>query len=179
VAIAIQNARLHTRVQELAITDGLTGLHNRVYFLNELQAEYRRARLGDTALSVVLTDIDFFKRVNDTHGHATGDEVLVTVARLLRQGVRDRDVVSRYGGEEFFVLLRGAPLHVAELVAERLRAAIEAATFRPPELKVTASFGVASLGERFGDVDELVQAADAELYRAKQSGRNRVCGVGG
>ena len=179
VAIAIQNARLHTRVQELAVTDGLTGLYNRVYFLNELQGEYRRARLNESALSVVLADIDFFKRVNDTHGHATGDEVLVTVSRLLRQGVRDRDVVARYGGEEFIVLLRGAPLHVAELVAERLRAAIEHAEFRVADLKVTASFGVASISERFADVDELVQAADAELYRAKQNGRNRVCGIGG
>jgi|GEM_PF-6913316 len=179
VAIAIQNARLHTRVQELAVTDGLTGLYNRTYFMNELQAEYRRARLNEMSLSVVMADIDHFKNVNDTYGHATGDDVLATVAHVMRQGVRDRDIVARYGGEEFIVLLRGAPLHVAELVAERLRQAVERATFRQPGLVVTVSLGIAALGLRFGDVDELVSAADTELYRAKETGRNRVCGVGG
>jgi diguanylate cyclase (GGDEF)-like protein len=179
VAIAIQNARLHTRVQELAITDGLTGLYNRVFFLNELQTEYRRARLNEVSLSVVLADIDHFKNVNDTYGHATGDDVLATVAKVLRQGVRDRDVVARYGGEEFIVLLRGAPLHVAEIVAERLRASVENATFRQPGLHVTASFGIAAIADRYADIDELVSAADQEMYRAKQTGRNRICCVGG
>jgi diguanylate cyclase (GGDEF)-like protein len=177
VAIAIQNARLHSKVERLAITDGLTGLHNRAFFTNELQQEFQRAESEERPLSVVLCDIDFFKSVNDTYGHGVGDEVLKRVADALKGGTRDFDVVARYGGEEFVLLLRGAPNDVAARVAERLRVAIEEARFDVEDLRVTASFGLCSYGPDCVAPDVLIKRADDELYRAKESGRNRVCSV--
>jgi len=175
VAIAIENARLHSQVEQLAVTDGLTGLYNRTFFVGELRDEFERARRNEGMFSVVICDIDHFKRVNDRWGHAVGDRVLVAFARVLKSAVRDHDVVARYGGEEFIILLRGAPSRIARVVAERLRASTEACTVDVEGLRVTASFGVASLTERYTREEELVASADEQLYRAKESGRNRVC----
>ena len=177
VAIAIQNARLHSQVEKLAITDALTGLYNRAFFTRELTGEFRRAVTEDRPLSVLLCDIDFFKRVNDTYGHGVGDDVLKRVSEVLKGGTRDFDVVARYGGEEFIILLRGAPNDIAARVAERLRGAIEKARYDTEGLTVTASFGLCSYTPEFTDADAVIKRADDELYRAKDGGRNRVCGA--
>ena len=174
-AIALENARLHEIVQRQAITDELTGLVNRRRFLAALEAEIVRAtRLGG-ALSVVLADLDDFKRVNDRFGHPAGDVVLLAFAELIRAHVREVDVAGRLGGEEFSILLPETDLLGAAAGAERLRYALAE---RPLELEgrtleVTASFGVAQLAPG-QSADELLQAADTALYRAKEQGKNRV-----
>jgi diguanylate cyclase (GGDEF)-like protein len=125
-------------------------------------------------LSAVLLDLDHFKRVNDTHGHSRGDEVLAAVAATLRSSLRESDFVGRYGGEEFLILLPDTGKHEARTVAEKVRAAVDAIALANLELRVTASLGVATLPDDGGDADTLVRAADRALYSAKGRGRNRV-----
>ena len=166
----------------LSLTDALTGVSNRRHLGEALQTEITRARRFSRPLSVVMCDVDHFKRVNDTHGHASGDAVLRCCAALLRETVRlDVDWVARYGGEEFVVVLPETDLERALAVAERLRAAVESLEVRHESrtLRVTASFGVASTGEPWpeGGVGErLLTQADLCLYLSKQQGRNRVTG---
>jgi diguanylate cyclase (GGDEF)-like protein len=174
-AIALQNARLHSQLQQMAVTDGLTGLYNRAHFMRELEVEFRHSQVHGTNLTVLMCDVDHFKRVNDEHGHAAGDEVLRGVAEVLRSGVREGDIVGRYGGEEFVVLLRRAPMRIANMVAERLRERVAETGFLGGELRVTVSLGVAGMANDVPRPDDLVARADAELYRAKNTGRNRVC----
>lgn len=172
--------RLHQRLhalEQLSSTDALTGIGNRRQFETRLVEELRRAsRYGDP-LSLVLLDIDHFKRVNDRHGHLTGDVVLIEVARSLQRAVRDTDVVARYGGEEFAVLLPRTQLAGSLTVAERVRAELH--RLRPlPEsnLRITASLGVAGYPSvQPSCPSELFEAADSALYRAKRNGRDRVC----
>jgi two-component system cell cycle response regulator len=158
------------RSLEMAVTDPLTGLRNRRYVRRHLDAVLR-----GTGAAVLLLDVDHFKLVNDTHGHAAGDIVLREVAERVRGHLRAADVVARYGGEEFMVVMSGASTEDACLVAERLRSAIASAPVEADghALSVTASVGVAS-GEPGTGCDDVVGAADAALYRAKNSGRNRV-----
>jgi diguanylate cyclase (GGDEF)-like protein len=153
--------------------DALTGLWNRRYFDDRLEAEFSLARRSPRPLAVLMIDIDKFKPINDTFGHATGDEVLRRVANLLCDSVRTEDIVCRYGGEEFAIIaptISGASI----TVAERLRAAVEslAIVAAGKQLKVTVSIGVA-FHDTAPDVS-LIKQADEALYRAKQSGRNRV-----
>jgi two-component system cell cycle response regulator len=158
------------RSLELAVTDPLTGLRNRRYVRRHLDAVLR-----GTGAAVLLLDVDHFKRVNDTYGHAAGDIVLREVADRVRAHLRAADVVARYGGEEFMVVMSGATAEDARLVAERLRSAIASSpvALDGQALVVTASVGVAAGGAGTG-CDDVVGAADAALYRAKNSGRNRV-----
>lgn len=153
-----------------AQTDALTGLLNRGAFVSLLRHELARP---DCNLGLMFVDVDFFKQVNDSHGHLVGDDVLRRVGSTLREGLRPNDVLARYGGEEFVVLVRGAGLETAEEIAERLRASIEALDDLPRGLALTASFGVAVTrgGE---DVEELLNRADEALYRSKREGRNLV-----
>jgi diguanylate cyclase (GGDEF)-like protein len=174
-AIALENARLHEIVQRQAITDELTGLVNRRRFLAALEAEIVRAtRLGG-ALSVVLADLDDFKRVNDRFGHPAGDVVLLAFAELIRAHVREVDVAGRLGGEEFSILLPETDLLGAAAGAERLRHALaeRALQLEGRTLEVTASFGVAQLAPG-QSADEFLRSADTALYRAKEQGKNRV-----
>ena len=174
-AIALENARLHEIVQRQAITDELTGLVNRRRFLSALDAEIARAaRLGGT-LSVVLADLDDFKRINDRFGHPAGDVVLLKFADLIRAEVREVDVPGRLGGEEFAILLPETDLQGAMIGAERLRQALAEQPFELEgrTVEVTASFGVAE--HTPGHLaDALLRSADAALYRAKEQGKNRV-----
>jgi diguanylate cyclase (GGDEF)-like protein len=126
---------------------------------------------------VLLADIDYFKRVNDTHGHLTGDAMLRTLAAEMRQQVRESDLVGRFGGEEFAILLSGATAEEACRVAERIRqgAAVVKVLTKDATVGVTISIGVAVLGSHGGDLGELLNAADRALYRAKRTGRDRVC----
>ncbi|MBB2751659.1 UNVERIFIED_ORG: two-component system cell cycle response regulator [Rhizobium aethiopicum] len=175
------NDRLRASVKqtiELAVTDPLTGLYNRRYLDNHLNVLFNRSMARGRPLSVLITDIDRFKQVNDTYGHDGGDEVLREFANRVRSTIRGADLACRYGGEEFVVVMPDTSPEIAATVAERLRAAVESAPFRLKHsgeaLNVTASFGIAS---RIGSVltpDQLMKQADLALYEAKNTGRNRV-----
>jgi diguanylate cyclase (GGDEF)-like protein len=174
-ATAIQNAHYVERVKQLAYLDGLTGIFNRRFFELRILEEIERARRYSTAMAVIMADIDHFKRLNDEFGHVLGDEVLRQVSSLFQQQVRRIDVVCRYGGEEFAILLTQASSENALLIAEKLRKTVAGWQFPGVPCTVTISTGVAALPEHGTTRDALVKAADAALYTAKQSGRNRVC----
>ena len=177
-AVSVENVDLHETVQRQAVTDELTGLFNHRRFQEVMDAEVERAHRYDHEMGLIMLDIDNFKRVNDTYGHMQGDEVLREVARVLRQSAREIDEPARYGGEEMAVALPQTDLDGAFNFAERVRKRIEALELPLLEgdgvLRVTASFGAASLNSApQGDKEGLVAAADAALYRAKRSGKNR------
>jgi diguanylate cyclase (GGDEF)-like protein len=175
-AVALENARLHAVVQHQAITDDLTGLVNRRRFMDALQAEIERARKFGSPLTVVLTDLDDFKRVNDDHGHHAGDDVLRAFAGLVRSHVRDVDVPSRIGGEEFAILLPETDSADAASVAERMRHSLSVVPVPVGEnetVRMTSSFGVAELVDGQSG-DDLMRAADTALYAAKAAGKNCV-----
>jgi diguanylate cyclase (GGDEF)-like protein len=162
---------------EAALRDGLTKAFNKKYFLDRLETEVAYARRHTAPLSLLILDIDFFKRVNDTHGHVAGDQVLMQLARVARAMVRSEDVLARYGGEEFAVICRGISLRDAGVLGERLRTTIEATIFETEaaRIPVTISVGVAAMRESLIErPSELIAAADAALYEAKRGGRNRV-----
>ena len=179
----LETSRRHIEAQNeelrrLASRDTLTGCFNRRAF-GELAAEhFERARREQTELCCLMVDIDHFKRFNDNFGHAVGDQVIQVVARALGAGLRVSDVLSRHGGEEFCIVLPGAPLHVAQAIAERLRREIETNSHRgvrsvqlPP---ITSSFGLVTMNAAARTLDALVDQADQALYKSKQGGRNRV-----
>jgi diguanylate cyclase (GGDEF)-like protein len=170
-----QLAEANRQLRELSITDPLTGLANRRAFGDRLALEVERARRTGQPLAMVLADLDHFKRLNDTLGHLEGDAALVAAARALAEGRRVGDLVARFGGEEFALLLPGTTHADAVALAERIRRGIELATL---PAGCTASFGVASLPEHAGDARTLIAAADAALYEAKDAGRNCVRGAG-
>jgi diguanylate cyclase (GGDEF)-like protein/PAS domain S-box-containing protein len=161
----------------LATSDPLTGCLNRRAFFAELQPLLERLRDEGTPLSCIMADIDHFKQINDRFGHAIGDQVISAVARTLGNGLRQGDLLCRYGGEEFCIILPGINLDDATGVAERLRRDIEStvgsAVPQTHDLQVTASFGVAVYREVMRDASELIKYADEGLYRAKRAGRNR------
>jgi diguanylate cyclase (GGDEF)-like protein len=164
-------------LREQASTDSLTGLANRRSILDTLGRELERCRRSGASCSVAYMDLDHFKRVNDAHGHAAGDAVLKEAAGRMRSTLRPYDLVGRFGGEEFVIVLPGCEEAGARAAAERLRAAIAATPMSAGEvdLTVTCSLGVASGTARRGwDRDRLLSAADSALYRAKSAGRNRV-----
>jgi diguanylate cyclase (GGDEF)-like protein len=168
---------LARRIQNSSAHDALTGLYNQGYLSERVRTELAFARRHGVDLSVILVDVDHFKRVNDRHGHAAGDDVLQRLAGRLTQSVRAEDVVGRLGGEEFLVLLRATSVDDAVVVAERMRAAVEASPLDACGLPipVTISAGVASLAQTGASVArDLLAAADARLYAAKHAGRNRV-----
>ena len=175
--ILLQRSLMHQQLQAAARTDPKTGLLNAAAWQREADAEVTRALRADTAVTVLLVDVDHFKRVNDSHGHLVGDEVLKCLAAELRQQVRDSDVVGRFGGEEFTVLLPRTDAKEALLIAERLRRSAGTLSILAGEnrIGVTISIGVAVLGSHGRDLFELLAAADLALYRAKDSGRNQVC----
>jgi len=174
-ATAIQNAHYVERVKQLAYLDGLTGIFNRRFFELRIMEEIERARRYRTGMAVVMADIDQFKRLNDEFGHLLGDEVLRQVSSLFHQQVRTIDVVCRYGGEEFGILLTQTHAQHAISVAEKLRKAVEGWQFPGVPSAVTMSVGVSAFPDHGTTRDELVRAADTGLYMAKQAGRNRVC----
>ena len=170
------DAVFHDEVVAAARYDALTRLANRRHFTKRLDEEFERARRYDTPLSLLVCDLDDFKRLNDTHGHAFGDQVLRRVAEALQAGVRRNvDLVGRYGGEEMVVLLPHTDAEAAYTVAEKLRAAVAALG---PELEtdlpVSVSIGLASLEDEVDDPEALFRCADERLYRAKAGGKNRV-----
>ncbi len=180
VAATIANVRLHRDIYTQAITDGLTGLFNRRHMQSALADERQRAQRYGHSLSVIMLDVDGFKSYNDTYGHPQGDVLLKMLAAILRETTREVDIVGRYGGEEFIILLPETPKTEALRTAERLRAAVAAAIFPgfadDPEMVVlkTISLGVATFPADAQEIPALVQQADEALYRAKRAGRNQV-----
>jgi two-component system cell cycle response regulator len=163
---------------DAALRDGLTKCYNKKFFQDRLETEFAYAKRHKTMLSLVIFDVDHFKKVNDNFGHLAGDAVLVHLARITHAMIRTEDVAARYGGEEFAIICRGIPLLNAGVVGERLRAAVEMENFeyQGKRLPVTISAGVAALPEaQVAAPAELVGEADSALYEAKRSGRNRVC----
>jgi diguanylate cyclase (GGDEF)-like protein len=168
---------LQREYEQAAKTDLLTGIHNRRWMHEMFPRQIARSKHASQQLALVMADIDQFKRLNDSYGHATGDLVLKAVARRLADTLRPTDFLVRYGGEEFIALLPGATVDTAQVAAERLRSAIEQEEHRSTNaasaLRVTISLGVAIV--RAGDtLKRLIERADAALYQAKASGRNRV-----
>lgn len=161
---------------EMAVIDGLTGLHNRRYMDSHIETLFQRAVTRRRPLSIMITDLDRFKNINDTYGHEGGDQVLKEFARRIRANVRGMDLVCRFGGEEFVVIMPDTEPHIAERVAERVRQDIEKQPFplSGTGVAVTVSIGVASVNYGADSVSELMRRADSALYRAKNSGRNRV-----
>jgi diguanylate cyclase (GGDEF)-like protein len=171
-------ASYHEEIYKMSILDGLTGAHNKRHFLEFLERELIRARRHASSLSLVMFDIDHFKRINDTHGHLTGDAVLKELGQRLRPEIRREDLLARYGGEEFAVVLVSTSVRHALDFAEEMRALVEREPFRHEALvlPVTVSVGVAELEPRMVGHEELIARADANLYAAKRGGRNRVVG---
>jgi len=165
------------RLELLSITDGLTNLHNHRHFQDELSRAFEESARYERPLSLAMIDIDFFKKVNDTHGHAVGDEVLKCISRLFRESIRATDLAARYGGEEFAVMMPETQLSDAIAFAEKIRTLIEATPIptRAGQLSATVSIGVATVPHsRIHTPRELVVSADKALYRAKKGGRNQV-----
>jgi diguanylate cyclase (GGDEF)-like protein len=170
-------ARYHEEVYQLATHDALTELCNRRHFIELVEKEIARAQRHGRPLVMCIIDVDLFKPVNDQYGHAAGDGVLRQMAAVVRRFVRGEDIAARIGGEEFAVLLPESDLDAALAFAERLRLAVADETFvlGGEPRRITISIGVAGLGPGREDRSQLMQAADGQLYRAKEEGRNRVC----
>jgi len=175
-AITINRANTYSKVLQYATLDALTNLNNRRQFEIRLKQEIATTKRQKNPLCAMMIDIDFFKKVNDTYGHASGDEVLRTVASIIKGELRESDIPARYGGEEFAVLLPYTHIDEAQIVGERLRKAVEAASIELDKLNinVTISMGLAELTPDLSG-EELFKLADKALYEAKESGRNRVC----
>ncbi|MGI5879122.1 MAG: diguanylate cyclase [Syntrophomonadaceae bacterium] len=174
---------LEERILSMARTDYLTDLLNRRAFMERLEGERNRSIRDGKNLSIILADIDFFKRVNDHYGHQNGDLVLQEFAKCLRDTCRQYDFVGRYGGEEFIIGLPGTGIEESKLIAERIRKIIEAHQIKLPDqnvfIQITSSFGVASITPQSqANFDDLIRSADQALYRAKNEGRNQVAWEG-
>lgn len=171
---AFQDANL--KLEHLSNTDTLTNLYNQGHWRERCQQEYKRHTRTQQPSSLIMFDIDHFKKVNDNYGHPFGDEVIREVANCLRQNKRETDIAGRYGGEEFTVILVDTDLNDAKMVAERIRTSIEAVKFNceGKEVKVTASFGVAHISANIPNYQSWIKMADLGLYIAKNSGRNQV-----
>lgn len=174
-AIAIENRNARNELEHRAYSDYLTGLANRRYFIEQAELELSRSNRYETELSLIMLDIDFFKKINDTYGHNIGDLVLQKIADVSRTILRDIDIIGRIGGEEFAILLPQTSLEDSIKVAERLRIEISNASvlLENSEVTFTSSFGVVSASK--SNIDNLLIKADKALYKAKESGRNRVC----
>jgi two-component system cell cycle response regulator len=169
--------RFHQRLVASALRDPLTRLFNKRYLLDRLDSELKFAIRHETGLSVLMLDVDNFKELNDQNGHLAGDAVLAHVAGILQKAVRNEDIVARFGGEELMIVLRAIGADQAMALGERLRKLVETTVtrHRGRELAVTVSIGVASFPvTRFETVEQIVEAADQALYRAKRDGRNRI-----
>ncbi|MBU8933938.1 MAG: sensor domain-containing diguanylate cyclase [candidate division Zixibacteria bacterium] len=176
-AMALENAELHKQTEALTIIDDLTGAYNYRYFIRKFEEEKRRASRYGVALSLIMIDIDWFKKFNDTYGHEIGNQMLSHLARIIQGSIRDVDIFSRYGGEEFVVILPQTGQEEATVIGERIRSNVMESVISAAEeqLRITVSVGVSSFPENGRPQEELVSAADRALYQAKDEGRNLVC----
>ncbi len=176
-ALALENALIVERAEELSVTDDLTRLYNSRYLNLSLRRETKRAVRTNRALSMLFIDLDGFKAVNDTYGHMYGSRALVEAAAVIRSSARETDVVARFGGDEFAVILPETARDGAIMVAERIRDRIAAHSFLTADLldvRLTASVGIATLPDVAASADELMQAADKAMYKVKVSGKNGI-----
>lgn len=177
----IELEKTKEKLRQLAITDGLTGIYNHRYFRQQLRLEVSRSTRFNLPISLIIFDIDHFKKYNDQFGHLNGDKVLNRFARIINCNIREVDCLARYGGEEFALVLPGTNKEAALLVAEKLRLLIAHSTFpnskKLPEGKLTASAGVASFPEDAENDEDLIQKTDTALYKAKNSGRNQTVAI--
>ncbi len=182
-ALAIENATLHQKTEELSVVDELTGIYNYRYFSKKLSQEIKRASRYKQSLSLLMIDIDWFKRCNDTYGHIFGNRVLQELAQRIKDSIGDVDVVSRYGGEEFAVILPQTNSKDAQMIGERIRHRVESLPFVGEErdsslkVRVTVSLGVATSPDNGTSVEDLVEKVDQALYLAKGKGKNMVCSL--
>lgn len=167
---------MYSQTRFLSVTDSLTGLYNRRHFEDTLEREFLRASRYKNNLSFAIIDVDFFKKVNDTYGHSAGDFVLKEVAYLILQNLRKTDMVFRYGGEEFTVIITETPKEKAIVPLERLRKAVEEYPFsyNGQDIKITISIGISEVCENITTVHQLFDDADRALYKAKENGRNQI-----
>lgn len=166
------------KVYEMGVKDAVTGIYNRRFFLDRLNEEFSFIRRRDGRLSLIMFDIDFFKKINDGHGHLAGDQVLKILGEEITKAIRQDDVYARYGGEEFAIIMRDTPIQSAMEMAERIRLLVQGlkVQFAGQIIPVTISSGVSSYHDQMQEPSELIAAADKCLYQSKQSGRNRVTG---
>ncbi len=179
-AAALDNLRRFSRAEELSITDGLTGAFNYRYLRSALDREVARARRFREEFSIIMLDVDHLKEYNDVHGHLQGSEVLRRLAQVVMGELRAADILAKYGGDEFVVILPQTPRAGASTLAERIRAAVEAHAF-PGEgegMKITTSIGISQFPEDGETTREILEAADNQLYSAKRTGRNKVVMTG-
>jgi two-component system cell cycle response regulator len=176
LAVSLSNARMVQKLETMATTDGMTGLLNKRAMLEQASQKVAAASRFGRKLSLLVTDIDFFKKVNDTYGHDIGDQVIKGLGEILKKQMRTTDVVARFGGEEFVVLCEQTDEQGAVQLAERIREELGRTVFHSPigPLSVTCSLGVATFPEAGGKWDDLFKAADEALYASKRSGRNKV-----
>ena len=177
-ALALENAQLHRKTEELTVIDELTETYNYRYFIQKLEEEKRRALRYHLPLSLVMVDIDWFKKLNDTYGHEAGNVVLARLSAVIKRCIRDVDIFARYGGEEFAIILPQTALNEASRIGERIRHQVERTIIdagRAGRIRITVSVGVSSFPENGKSEEELVSVADQALYRAKGEGRNLVC----
>lgn len=179
---ALSNARKYDAIRRQVVTDHLTRLYNRRYFMNRAAEEVARSLRQQAPMSIVMIDIDHFKQFNDSYGHATGDRVLQAVATIMQGAVRTSDICARHGGEEFVMLLPSTPGDNAIFLAERVRKTLSDLRYTglglPSDANITISAGVATCPRDATTVDELLDLADKALYRAKAAGRDQVCQYG-
>lgn len=178
--LGVKRAVLYQKVQEMAITDSLTGIFSRRYLLERLNEEWERSKKFNYNFSFLMVDVDCFKDYNDHYGHLVGDAILKEVSKTIKENIRQIDLVGRYGGEEFSVILSETDKYGARFASERIRQAVEGKNIKvyDEELKVTISIGTAVFPEDAKEIRVLIDRADSALYRAKQTGRNRVCVFG-
>ena len=180
LSVSLDNARIHRKVNELSLTDELTGLYNRRKMDEVIELEFNKAKRYGNSLSIMILDIDHFKRINDFYGHKTGDIVLSKIGGILNRNIRTIDTAVRYGGEEFVIILPQTDFNGAVISAKKIKNLIRKQNFTQIQGEVTVSIGIASLpDENINTVDDILKIADDFLYEAKNSGRNRVIGEHG
>lgn len=181
LGIILYNASLFNKISSLVITDGLTGLYTRTYFIERLQEEIERAKSNNLSMVIAMIDIDHFKAVNDKYGHIAGDMLLRQIADILRKRFREIDIIARYGGEEFTIFISQTNINGGFAILEEIRKNIEnekfflpVESYHPIQIKKTISIGLAELKEE-KTTDEIIKKADLALYKAKNTGRNKTC----
>lgn len=173
----IELKKAKEKLMRMAVTDELTGLFNRRYFMNRLHQEFERVKRYESIFTLIMLDIDYFKKINDSHGHLAGDFMLRNTADIMKKSLRLTDTVGRIGGEEFAILLPETEIEYGVEIAERLRKKIDQTNleFEGISLKLTISAGISDSDTSDVSVDSILQRADLALYRAKEEGRNRAC----
>jgi len=179
-ALALRRLKLYKDIETLAITDGLTGAYTRRYFIERFDEEIKRSSLRHSSLGFMMIDADHFKKINDQHGHLTGDLVLKEISNIIKENVREIDIVGRFGGEEFCVVLPDTEMEGSRVVAERIRKSAEKRLIKAYDntVRVTLSIGIAAYPSDGKLLEELMDKSDWALYRAKSQGRNCVVAFG-